>query len=111
MAKSGGSGVKKSWGELGGNNSMHSFSGSGTQKPASSSQEGKGGRRDQKAPTGSQHGFFSTSVKNRDYAGTQAPGYSSSKPVGKNDKFASGGTTKMFGNRGSQKVEGGRSSH
>lgn len=111
MAKSGGSGVKKGWGSLGGNTPMHSFSGSGSQKPASSSQQGTGGRRDQAAPTGGSHGFYSSSVKNRDFAGTQVPGQSASKTSGSNDKFASGGKTKMFGNRGSLKVEGGRSSH
>jgi len=110
MAKAGGGSVGKSWGKLAGNAHMEGFSGAGTQKPAVSSQEGKGGRRDQKAPTGSAHGFFSSSVKNRDYAGTQEAGVSASSKKGGNSKFASGGTTKMFGNSGSQRVEGGRSS-
>jgi hypothetical protein len=107
--KSGASGVKKGWGTLGGNQHMIGFDGSGTQKSGSSSQEGSGGRRDQKAPTGSAHGFYSSGSSNKDYAGTQAAGVSGSTPTGGNDKFAKGGSTKMFGNRGSQRCEGGKS--
>jgi hypothetical protein len=111
MAKSGGSGVKKSWGTLGGNGKMHAFAGAGVQKPAVSSQEGHAtGRREQKVSAGNGHGFYSSGVSNRSYAGTQSPGVSATTPSGGKSKFASGGTTKMFGNTGSNRVEGGRTS-
>jgi len=101
-------GVKKGWGSLGGSGHMKGFTGAGTQTPGGSSQQGTGGRRDQKVKTGGNVGFYSTSG-NKSYAGTQTPGQSSASPSGGNSKFASGGTNKMFGNSGSQRLEGGRS--
>jgi hypothetical protein len=92
----------KKWGPLGGSGHMKGFTGSGTQTPGGSSQQGTGGRRDMKPKTGGNVGFYSTSG-NKSYAGTQTPGGSSANPTGGNSKFASGGTTKMFGNRGSQR--------
>ena len=111
MAKSGSGKVGKSWGTLGGNGKMHAFAGAGVQKPAVSSQEGHAtGRREQKVSAGNGHGFYSSGVSNRSYAGTQQAGVTATTPSGGKSKFAAGGTTKMFGNSGSQRVEGGRTS-
>src|SRR5262245_18735217 len=117
MAKSGN--IKdKSWGTLGDNGHMFGFDGAGTQKPGMSSQEGSGGRRDQRADGGkagvassdeTKHGKGSSKqAPNRYGAGPQAPGTSS--PFGSRQPgFALGGKTKMFGNRGSQRCEPGKS--
>jgi len=104
-------GIKKGWGKLGGGSGkMHKFAGAGTQQPGGSSQEGHAtGRRDQKAKAGGHAVGFSTSG-NTSYAGTQTPAQSSSKPTGGDKKFASGGNTKMFGNRGSIPSKAGQSS-
>jgi len=101
----------KKWGELGGGSGkMHKFAPTGTQKPGVSSQEGhSGSRRDIKVQAGGKEGFYSASG-NKSYAGTQTPGQTAADPSGGNDKFAKGGTTKMWGNRGSQRAEGGKTS-
>jgi len=102
-------GVKKGWGKLGGGSGqMHKFSGTGTQKPGGSSQEGSGGRRDMKVKAGGHAVGFSTGTGNTSYAGTQTPNQTSQKPSGGDSKFAKGGSGKMFGNMGSQRLEGGR---
>jgi len=101
-------GITKSWGTLGGSGKMHGFKGAGTQTPGGTSQEGSGGRRDQKAKGGGNVGFYSTGTTNRDYAGTREAGTTSPTKSGPNDKFAHGGSTKMFGNTGSGRLEGGR---
>ena len=94
---------KGNWGSFGGNTKMHSFNGVGTQTPGHSSQEGHGGRRDQKAQAGgSNSGFYSSSTTNRFGAGPQEPGTSGTSGK-RQDGFAHGGTTHMFGNRGSQR--------
>lgn len=100
----------KKWGTLGGGSGkMHKFTPTGTQTPGQSSQEGhSGSRRDIKVQAGGKDGFYSSGVSNKSYAGTQTPGQTSADPSGGNDKFAKGGTTKMHGNRGSQRVEGGK---
>ena len=64
------------WGELGGNNSMHDFRGTGTQSPGVSSQEGTGGREGIEPKAGGQVGFYSSGASNKDYAGTQQAGTS-----------------------------------
>jgi len=120
MAKSGN--IKdKTWGDINPSNQhMHRFQGSGDQTPGHSSQEGKGGRRDQAAPTGSKHGFYSNNEKhgksmnmkagsNTDYAGTQEAGTSGRTKTGPNNKFAEGGSTHMWGNRGSRRAVPGQS--
>lgn len=107
MAKPGGA-IKKGWGELGGNGKMHGFNGVGTQTPDRSSQEGSGGRRDQKAKGGASGVGSSEGTSNKYHAGTQTPGQSAAHATN-NDKFAKGGTTSMFGNRGSQRCEPGKS--
>lgn len=95
----------------GGSGSMHGPTGVTTQKPGVSSQEGStslgGGAGDPQAgPSGA--GFYSNSGTNKDYAGTQSPGTSGPTKAGPNGKFAVGGTTAMFGNRGSLPARGGR---
>jgi len=102
----------KKWGTLGGpSGRMHKFTPSGTQTPGHSSQEGKGGSRRDIEPKAGGHAIgFSKGVSNASYAGTQTPGQTSQDPSGGNSKFASGGSTKMFGNRGSQRAEGGKTS-
>jgi hypothetical protein len=95
------------WGKLGGGGKMHGFDGTGTQKPGGSSQEGSGSKRGIEPKAGGAVGFYSASG-NKSYAGTQTPGQSAATPSGGNDKFAKGGSTKMFGHTGSQRVEGGR---
>jgi hypothetical protein len=118
MAKSG-SVKDRSWGTLGGGGHMFGFAGSSEQKPGMSSQEGRsGGRRDQRADGGkagqassdeTKHGKGSSKqAPNRYGAGPQEAGTSS--PSGaRQDGFAHGGKTKMFGNRGSQRCEPGKS--
>jgi hypothetical protein len=97
---------------------MFGFRGVGEQKPGQSAQEGNGGRRDQKAEGGkagvassdeTKHGKGSSKqAPNRYGAGPQDSGTSS--PSGSRQPgFAHGGTTKMFGNRGSQRCEPGKS--
>lgn len=102
--------IKTSWGELGGNNKMHSFTPTGTQTPDRSSQEPTGGsRRDIKAKGGGNNGFYSESPQNKFGAGPQKPGQSHQESS-RQDGFARGGTTKMFGNRGSLRAQPGKSS-
>src|SRR5215475_7226584 len=101
---------KGNWGSFGGSTHMHSFNGSGDQTPGQSSQEGKGGRRDQKAPTGDKHGFYSSGASNKDFAGTKEPGCSGPTKTGGDEKFASGGSTRMWGKGSSRLAIGGQSS-
>jgi len=102
---------KASWGKLGGPTGvMHSFSGTGTQTPGGSSQEGRGGKTGIAPRAGGKDPLSTRSSSNKDYAGTQTPGHSGSTKSGGNDKFASGGTTSMFGNSGSRPVKPGQSS-
>jgi hypothetical protein len=100
----------KGWGTLGGGSGrMHKFEPTGTQVPDRSSQEGhSGGRRDQTAKGGKSGVGSSEGATNKYHAGTQTPGQSSAMATN-NNKFAEGGTTKMFGNRGSQRCEPGKS--
>jgi len=102
---------KANWGSLGGNTKMHGFAPTGTQVPDRSSQEGhSGSRRGIEAKGGNNKAFYSAGAKNTDYAGCQKPGVSAATKEGGNSKFAEGGSTKMFGNRGSLRAEGGKSS-
>jgi hypothetical protein len=98
------------WGKLGGNNSMHGWSGTGTQTPGGSSQEGSGSKKGIAPKAGPSNVMGFSTSGNKSYAGTQTAGQSSAMPTGGNAKFAEGGSTKMFGNRGSQRAEGGKSS-
>ena len=50
---------------------------------------------------------FSEGASNKSHAGTQTPGQSSSMPSGDGGKFAKGGSTSMFSNRGSIPSKGG----
>lgn len=94
----------------GGSGKMHGRTGTGTQRPGGSSQEGGGrlggGVAVKAGPTGV--GFYSNAATNKDYAGTQLPGVSSATKSGGNGKFATGGKGSMFGNRGSLAARGGR---
>lgn len=106
---------KVNWGKLGGTNPMHPARGTAEQKPGVSSQEGSGPlTSDQKVKAGGNDPYVSTGTKgssatNKDYAGTQTPGVSAATKQGGNADFAKGGTTPMFGNRGSLPARGGHS--
>jgi hypothetical protein len=94
----------------GGNNSMHSARGTGTQTPGQSSQEGSsaiGSPQNVQAGPSSVAGFTNDAGTNKDHAGTQTPGVSGATKKGGDAKFASGGSTPMFGNRGSLPARGG----
>jgi hypothetical protein len=108
MAKSGTT-KDKSWGTLGGNQHMHSWSGSGKQEPGQAAQEGSGGRRDMGPHAGGQVGFYASGTQNKFGAGPQDPGQSSASGA-RQEGFAHGGKTSMHGNRGSQRAEPGCSS-
>jgi hypothetical protein len=110
MAKSGN--VKDSkWGSLGGNTPMHKFEPTGTQEPDRTSQEGHGGGRrgiePQAGPSGVM-GYSENEAKNSMGAGPQEPGQSSQSGA-RQEGFAHGGKTAMFGNRGSRPARGGSS--
>jgi|SRR5215475_1448464 len=102
---------KANW-DVGGDGHMYGFRGSGKQTPGHTSQEGTGSKgtskpyRAEGGPTGQ---YYSTGTSNRDYAGTQEAGTSGRTKSGPNNKFAEGGKTHMFGNRGSRKAEPGQS--
>jgi hypothetical protein len=103
----------KEWGKLGGpSGQMHKFAPTGTQVPDRTSQEGhSGSRRDIKVQAGPSNVMgFSSGASNKSHAGTQTPGQTAAQPTGGNSKFAAGGSTKMFGNRGSLRAEGGKTS-
>jgi hypothetical protein len=101
---------KGNWGEFGGDTKMHGFAPTGTQTPGQSSQEGhSGSRRGIEPQAGGQVGFYSTGTTNKDYAGTAEAGCSGPSKSGPNNKFAEGGKTHMWGNRGSQKAVPGQS--
>lgn len=103
---------KGNWGSFGGNTPMHSFSGTGTQEPGQSAQEGrgsKGTKKPYKAEGGGEVGFYSSGATNKDYAGTQECGTSGPTKKGGDKKFAEGGPGHMWGNRGSRPMPGGQS--
>lgn len=113
---------KANWGTLGGSSGrMHSFSGTGTQTPGGSSQEGSGAKRGIAPQAGPSNvmGYSDNSKQGREmtakhgtnqsFAGTQTPGQSSSQPTGDKNGFAKGGNTAMFGHRGSRPARGGYS--
>ena len=97
------------WGSFGGNTPMHSWSGSGPQEPGQSSQAGRGGKREGTAKGGGDKAFVSSGVHNTDFAGTKEAGCSGPSKTGGNEKFASGGKTHMWGNRGSKPAVAGQS--
>jgi hypothetical protein len=95
---------KAGWGKLGGSEHMHNFKGVGTQQPGGSAVSSDGGSRRGIEPKagGSSKGFYSSDTKNKFGAGTQEPGGSATS--GKREEgFAHGGKTHMYGNRGSQR--------
>jgi len=98
------------WGEFGGNNSMRGWSGTGTQTPGQSSQEGKGSKRGIEPKAGPSNVIgYSEGASNKDYAGTKEPGCSGPTKSGGNKKFAEGGSGHMWGNRGSRRMPEGQS--
>lgn len=99
----------------GGKTKMFGWRGTGEQTPGQSAEEGTGPRRDQKAKAGpagvaSSNNSKGVTANNRDYAGTQASGTGAATKTGGDSKFAQGGKTAMFGNRGSQRATPGSSS-
>jgi hypothetical protein len=108
---------KGSW-DTTGSQHMHKWSGTGTQESGQSAQEGTGSKRGIAPKTGSEHGFYSDNEKsgktmsakpgaNTDYAGTASDGTSSPTKKGGDQRFAAGGTTHMYSNRGSLPAKGG----
>lgn len=97
------------WGSLGGNNAMHGFAPTGTQEPGKSSQEGHSGSRrgiEPQAGPSNVMGFSKNEARNSHGAGPQTAGQSASAQP-RQDGFAHGGNTPMFGNRGSRPARGG----
>lgn len=95
----------------GGNTSMHKFSGTGTQEPGQSAQEGSGSRRgiEPKAGPSNVMGYSENEAKNSFGAGPAEPGQSASSGK-RQDGFAKGGNTSMHGNTGSRQAVPGQSS-
>jgi hypothetical protein len=95
----------------GGSHSMNPGKGVGNQKPGVSSQQGSSALSSSGDPDAGPPGagFYSSGSTNKDYAGTQLPGVSAAKKSGGNDKWAKGGSGKMFGFSGSKPAVGGRS--
>ena len=102
------------WGSFGGSGKMHGWSGTGTQTPGQTTQEGtgpKGTSKPYKAEGGPSNVMgYSSGASNKDYAGTQEPGVSGRTKQGGNSKWAEGGKTHMHGNTGSRKAIAGQSS-
>jgi hypothetical protein len=106
--------------QKGGSNRMHGWSGTGTQTPGQSAQEGTGPKRGIAPKAGGEVGFYETHGKsgremnaspsaNKFGAGPQLPGQSGSAGT-RQDGFAKGGTTSMHGNTGSTVVVPGQTS-
>lgn len=101
---------RANWGKLGGSNKMHGFAPTGTQEPGGSSQEGHSGSRrgiEPQAGPSNVMGFSKNEARNSFGAGPQQPGQSSQSGA-RQEGFAHGGSTKMFGNRGSRPARGGQ---
>lgn len=90
----------------GGDNKMHGWSGTGTQEPGQTAQEGSGSKRGIEPKAGGQVGFYSSSDQNKFGAGPQEPGVSGTSGA-RQEGFAHGGKTSMHGNRGSQPAKPG----
>lgn len=107
--------------QKGGNNRMHGWSGTGTQEPGQTAQEGTGAKRGIAPQAGGPNdGFYrdhtksgremsSTPSANKFGAGPQTSGQSASAQP-RQDGFAHGGTTSMHGNTGSRQAVPGQSS-
>lgn len=87
-----------------GDKHMYGWRGTGTQEPGQSAQEGTGSKTGIAPKAGGAVGFYSSSTKNKFGAGTADPGCSAASGE-RQDGFAKGGSTHMFGNRGSQRAE------
>jgi hypothetical protein len=107
--------------QKGGSNKMHGWSGTGTQEPGQSAQQGTGSKRGiaPKAGPSDVMGYRDHAKKGREMsatasanqfgAGPQEPGQSASSGA-RQDGFAKGGTTPMHGNTGSTVAVPGQSS-
>lgn len=106
--------------QKGGNNHMVGWTGTGTQVPGQSAQEGSGSKRGIAPKAGGQVGFYEDHSKsgremnaspdaNKFGAGPADPGCSSASGA-RQDGFAKGGNTSMHSNTGSVAQQGGRSS-
>lgn len=95
--------------QKGGKGKMHSWSGTGTQEPGQTAQEGTGSKRGIEPKAGGQVGFYSSSTENKFGAGPQTPGGSASSGA-RQEGFAHGGNNKMHGNSGSRVAVPGQSS-
>jgi hypothetical protein len=101
---------KGNWGSFGGDQHMHKFAPTGTQDPGQSSQEGhSGSRRGIEPQAGGEVGFYSSNVANKFGAGPQEPGCSAQAGKHTTGVAAKGGSTHMFGNRGSRRMPEGQS--
>ena len=97
------------WGSLGGNTKMHGFAPTGTQTPDRTSQEGHSGSRrgiEPQAGPSNVMGYSKNEAKNSFGAGPQTAG-TSAQSGARQEGFAHGGKTAMFGNRGSRPARGG----
>lgn len=101
---------KANWGRLGGSSGrMHGFAPTGTQTPDRTSQEGHSGSRRDIAPQAGPSdviGYSKNEAKNSYGAGPQTPDNTTASGA-RQDGFAKGGKTSMFGNRGSIPAKGG----
>lgn len=102
---------KANWGKLGGGTGrMHGFEPAGKQAPGGSAVDMSGGSRrgiEPQAGPSNVMGYSKNEAKNSFGAGPQEPGQSAQ--AGKReDGFAKGGNTKMFGNRGSRRAVAGQ---
>jgi hypothetical protein len=101
-----------------GNAHMFGWRGTGKQEAGQSAQEGTGSKRGIAPQAGGEVAYVSDNAKkgremsakpahNTDYAGTASPGTSSPTKKGGDSRFAEGGSTHMFSNRGSLPAKGG----
>src|SRR5262245_384569 len=87
-----------------GDKHMFGWRGTGTQEPGQSAQEGTGPKNGIAPKAGGNTAFVSSTPTNKFGAGTADPGCSSASGA-RQEGFAHGGKTHMFGNRGSQRAE------
>jgi hypothetical protein len=97
------------WGSFGGDTKMYGFRGTGTQDPGQTASEGTGSKRGIEPKAGGNKAFVSSGTQNKFGAGPQESGQTASHGA-RQEGFAHGGSTHMFGNRGSRKAIGGQTS-
>ena len=112
----------KTWGDINPSDKhMFGWRGTGKQESGQSASEGTGSKRGIAPHAGSsnvayvsdnsKHGktMSEKAGKNTDYAGTATPGGSGPTKSGGDNRFAEGGKTHMWGNRGSRRAVEGQS--